>query len=179
VAPRDGGLGYFRGMHESIDELVAHKYVLPFYDDMPLGITSRASELLRVALDAPLDEILYLLESHEWRSRQIGAWLAIGRDETEVVEAVYASLLTAAGTLTAPELAAAALALGGAQSVPTLRQCLARIPVNETDLKSLIERAIEVGTALPAALTSTDGRRSGFDGYWAVASAILTAKEAE
>ena len=160
-----------------MDEFVAQKYVLPFYDDMPLGVHHRADELVRVAVGAPLSDLIYLLKSDEWRSRQIGAWLAIGRGGTEMLAAVYASLLTSDGELTAPELAAAALVLGGRDSLPVLQQFSDQIPPAETILRSLIERAIDLGLMLPTKPTSASDASVGFDKYLQTAYAIASSRE--
>jgi hypothetical protein len=94
-------------------------YVLPFYMQLPTHSAELVPSVAATGREAPLADILELLGS-DWRPRQVGAWFAIVRDEPEVLPAVLESLRTSRGSLTAPELAVAAIVLCGEEAIPAL-----------------------------------------------------------
>ncbi|WP_382304488.1 hypothetical protein [Herbiconiux sp. UC225_62] len=103
-------------------EKIRKVYTAPFYLSMNFD-NPDPEQLRRIASlgrDAELQEILWMLETSEWRSRRMGAWFSLVRPEPEVGTAVLASLRTADGYLTAPDLAVVAVRLLGTEALPAI-----------------------------------------------------------
>lgn len=103
---------------------VVEQRVVPFYLEMMGENAARADDRLLAAVresgrQVTLKEVTRLLRD-DWRPRVMGAWYAVVLDSRALREVLSASLVSSAGSLTAPPLAAAATALLGADAIPAL-----------------------------------------------------------
>lgn len=129
-----------------VDE-VDDRCVKPFYLKM-MGFNALTceEEVLRLIrqVGAGLDAgaVVKLLRG-EWRPRVMGAWYALLHDTHEVRQALLYSLETSAGTLTAPALATAAIALAGIEAVPSLTAYAAADVSHQYGAAGFIAAAVE------------------------------------
>ncbi|WP_349699582.1 hypothetical protein [Actinopolymorpha sp. B17G11] len=83
-------------------------------------------DLVQVGRTAELDDVVWLLRVGAWRPVVMGAWFSLRFDLGQVGTDVLAALSASEGSLTAPPLAAAAVALTGLSAAPALRGSRAR-----------------------------------------------------
>lgn len=95
-------------------------YTAPYYLSITTLDDDGIREFVRIARDARVDEVLWMLGTEEWRCRRAGAWFALVREEAEIQQALEQSLLTSRGSLTAPDLGAVLAQLRGAACIPLL-----------------------------------------------------------
>jgi hypothetical protein len=104
------------GIDRDNDRRLEEIYVVPFY----FHVDESAASISALGKAAPLQDILDLLASQAWRSRKMGAWFSLVREEEVVRAAVIASLKTSRGRLTSLDLAVAAVTLVGSTAIPAL-----------------------------------------------------------
>jgi hypothetical protein len=128
-------------------------YTAPFYLSMNVNDPDprELRTIARLARDADFNEILWMLETREWRSRRMGAWFSLVRPEREIPPAVLASLRTSDGYLTAADLAVAAVTLSGADAVPAIVDYQARASAERHGLVGKTSALLEL-------LGAPDGR---------------------
>jgi hypothetical protein len=122
-------------------------FVLPFY--LKLMRTNATwigwevwDDLMVVGRTATLDDVLWLLRVGTWRPVVMGAWLSLRFGRDEVGAAVLDALQGSGGSLTAPPLAVAAVAIVGVDAATALHQSRARsdeasVPVLDAALEHL------------------------------------------
>ncbi|MFM9918330.1 hypothetical protein [Lacisediminihabitans sp. H27-G8] len=101
-------------------EKVRREYTAPFYLKFRRDGLSLAPKIVELAHAASEAQVLFMLETEEWRSRKMGALFALARKAPSIHKAVLRSLETSQGTLTAPELSSAAIVLHGNEALPSL-----------------------------------------------------------
>ncbi|WP_427868712.1 hypothetical protein [Leucobacter luti] len=108
----------------SVDvEKIRAEYTAPFYLELPDLDEAQRELLACTARGARFDEVLWMLETEEWRCRRMGAWFALMRDEPGAVEAIFASLATSRGEYTAPDLGVALAQRVGSSALPAIFAC--------------------------------------------------------
>jgi hypothetical protein len=149
-------------------------YVSPFYMKLPRQAEGLIPSLAAVGREAPLSDILELLDSH-WRNRKMGAWFAVVRQEPEVLPAVLDSMRTSLGDLTAPELAVASILLGGESAIPALLDYQVAEVERDFGYCGAVTAAIESIGGRSLRGPATEDNRAFFGLYMDVALAIRAA----
>lgn len=153
------------------DRRITETYVLPFYMQLPRNASELVPSVAAVGRHAPVEDIVELLGS-PWRERQVGAWLSVVRDEPEILPAVFESLRTSLGDLTAPELAAAAVLLGGEEAVPALMDYQAAEVERNFGFSSEVSAAIEFLGRTSLRGPASDSAKASFKNHLDVAKQI-------
>ncbi|MCU1420927.1 MAG: hypothetical protein JWN36_578 [Microbacteriaceae bacterium] len=156
------------------DKRMRETYVLPFYQQLPRNSAELIPSIAAVGRNAPLGDILELLGSG-WRPRQVGAWLSLVRDEPEILPAVLESLRTSLGSLTAPELAVAAVLLGGERAVSALLAYQTAEDERNYGTVGAVSAALEYVGAVSRRGPATESDRAQFAEYLEVAEQIRAA----
>jgi hypothetical protein len=156
---------------------VEDRCVTPFYLEMmslnalngPVPVAA-----LRAAGQSTTDEEVAELLAGPWRPRVMGAWLAAGR-MPRMKAAVFRSLETAAGSLTAPPLATVALYGAGPEAVPALRAYLRSDLEQQWGSASFVAAILERLNEAPADVSVSDQDRRDAEGMLAVAHRLAEA----
>jgi hypothetical protein len=156
------------------DRRMREIYVLPFYMQLPRNSAELGPSVAAVGRRAPLEDIIELLDS-PWGERQVGAWFSIVRDEPEILPAVLESLRTSLGSLTTPELAMAAVLLGGEHAVPALLDYQAAETERKYGVSGGVSSALEFVGAGSLRGSASDLDRAHFKRHLDVANEIRRA----
>lgn len=88
------------------------------------------SDLRLSGRQVTLDEVTRLL-GDDWRPRVMGAWYSVVLNSRSLRDPLCASLVSSAGSLTAPPLALAATVVLGAEALPALHAYAVRAAADE------------------------------------------------
>jgi hypothetical protein len=102
------------------DDAVTRETVPRFYTALPSTRGELVADVVLAGRRASEGVLRRMLRTEAWRERRVGAWLAIGRPDLSLGDAVLESLRTSRGGYTAPSLIAAAIELVGEEAVPAL-----------------------------------------------------------
>jgi Family of unknown function (DUF6000) len=123
---------------------------------------------LQEAARQTTDEKVAQLLTGPWRPRVMGAWLAVGRAE-RLITAVFGSLETAGGSLTAPPLATVAFYGAGSKAAPSLKAYLLNDIEHGWGSASYVAAILERLDAAPQGVAVSDQDRQAVQEMLAVA----------
>lgn len=95
-------------------------YAAPYYLAMPTLDDAEIKHFVELATSVELDEVLWMLNTKEWRCRKAGAWFALVRTESLIDDALRMSLLNSTDGLSSPDLAVCLAERLGAAGLPAL-----------------------------------------------------------